>query len=1143
MDIRQKFNKLMVANRGEIAIRVFRAATELGIRTVAIYTFEDRYSLHRYKADESYQVGKNDEPISPYHNIEEIIAVAKRNKVDAIHPGCGFLAESAELARRCREEEITFIGPDASILEKMQDLTGVFELASELKIPVAPYKFVQPADLNSLISTGQELGFPLCFRTTDVSGKRKSYFAGDEKSLNRQLAAAIKTDKPVQITAEKIDRKSKLIAVQLLGDNYQNIVHLFERDISVQRMADHVVDLAPSLNLKTETRTKILEYAVLIGKSINLSGAGSVNFFVDRDENVYLNDICTGIQIEHTITEEITGIDLVRTQILLSMGYPLEHPTILITGQEDVHLSGYAIQCRITTEDPTNHFKPDYGSLIAYRSPGGFGIRLDAGSAYPGAKIPPHFDSLLVKTTAWGRTFKGAIDRLHRALVEFRVRGVTTNLGFLENLLNNASFQQGDAGLLFIEDHPELLKMPRRLDRSNKLLRFLGNVIVNGNPDIKNAEYNAVFAAPIVPDFDINAPHPKGSRHMLKELGPDGLANWLKGQKAIQFTDTTFRDANQSLLASRLRTYDLRAIAESYAKNIGSSVFSVEMWGGSTFDASMRFLKENPWRRLEMLRELMPNVLLQMMLRGSNGVGTGIYPQNVVSRFIEESARKGIDIFRVYDPQNDVRKMQNAIKTIREKTGAIAEVAICYSGDLLDASHSNKYNLKYYLNLAKEIENSGAHILAIVDMAGLLKPLAAEILITELKKSVQLPIHLHTHDTSSIQSATYLKAIEAGADIVDVAIASMSGMTSQPNFNSIVAMLEGHDRRNNIDLHKLNELSAYFDTIRSYYSPFESGIKAGSTENYRYEIPAAQLASLIPKAKALGLEDQLSKIKENYKIVNTLLGDIIKVPPVSGAVGDMALYMTKNKLNEAAIMENAGQLDFPESFKDLLRGELGVEQSVFPEKIRNTLLAGDKHTVKVPDDIDFEDAFFDFQQQFPYADFPDFLSYCFFPKIFSDWYLHYQTYGAVREIPTVAFFYGLKPGEEVIVEIEKGKSILIQYLNMTVPDERGMRTVSFRLNGSARSMEIRDYSIHVESEAHRKAGTSNEIGAPMQGTIGKVFVRPGEKVEQNQQLFSIETMNTESVVTAAYAGVIKMVHLEEHTLVEQDDLIVEFENS
>ncbi|MFZ4544616.1 MAG: pyruvate carboxylase [Saprospiraceae bacterium] len=1141
MDIRQKFNKLMVANRGEIAIRVFRAATELGIRTVAIYTFEDRYSLHRYKADESYQVGKNDEPIEPYYNIEEIIAVAKRNKVDAIHPGYGFLAENAAFAKRCREEEITFIGPETKILEKTRNLSEIYALAAELSIPISNHLKVQSNDVTTLAAHGKQIGFPLGFRTSSSIDGRKSRFAADEKSFVKQIQEAIQLDGKGEIFIEKIDRKTKLIEVQLLGDNYENLVHLYERDISVQRMFQHVVDVAPSMNLKEETRNKIFEYAIAIGNALKLSGASTVKFTVDRDENIYLNDISSGIQIEHTVTEEITGIDLVRTQILLSMGYPLAHPTILITGQEDVHVSGYGIQCRITTEDPTNNFKPDYGSLIAYRSPGGFGIRLDAGSAYPGAKIPPHFDSLLVKVTSWGRTFKGAIDRLHRALVEFRVRGVTTNLGFLENLLNNATFQQGDAGLLFIEEHPDLLKMPRRLDRSNKLLRFLGNVIVNGNPDIKTADRNMKFSAPAIPDFDINAPFPKGSRQLLKELGPEGLAKWIKEQKAILYTDTTFRDANQSLLASRMRTYDLRAVAESYAKNVGANVFSVEMWGGATYDAAMRYLKENPWRRLEILREQMPNVLLQMQMRGANAVGSGNYPQNLINRFVEESAKKGIDIFRIYDPQNQVENMKATIKAVRERTGAVAEVAICYTGDLLD-KNDNKYSLEYYLNLAKQIENAGAHILAINDVAGLLKPMAAELLIRELKKTVHLPVHLHTHDTSGIQSATYLKAIEAGVDIIDVAIASMSGLTSQPNFNSMVAMLHGHERENIIDLQKLNDISAYFETIRSYYQPFESGLRAGTAEVYDHEIPATQLASLLPKAKALGLENQLSTIKKNYQVVNDLLGYVIKVPPISTAIGDMALYMTKKKLNKTDILERAQYLEIPESFKELLRGELGVKPDGFPQKLRDIVLKGEKLSEEIPEDIDFDDAFFDFQLQFPYADFADFLSYCFFPKIFTDWYLHYQTYGAVREIPTVAFFYGLKPGEEVIVEIEKGKSILIQYLNMTVPDEHGIRTVSFRLNGSARSLDIRDYSIHVEQVAHKKAGTSNEIGAPLQGTIRKIFVKEGEKVDQNHQLFSIETMNTESVVTAAFAGVIKKIHLDEDTLVEQDDLILEIDN-
>lgn len=1148
MNIRQKFNKLMVANRGEIAIRIFRAATELGIRTVAIYTFEDRYSLHRYKADESYQVGKDDEPLKPYLDIEEIITVAKRNKVDAIHPGYGFLSENAEFARRCREEDITFIGPSPEAMDKLGDKVTAKVLAQQLKVPLIEDNRAPLTNEKIALEEARRIGFPIMVKAAAGGGGRGMRVVRDELALVQAYNEARSEAKNAfgndTVFIEKFIDNPKHIEVQLLGDNYGNLVHLYERDCSVQRRFQKVVEIAPAFTLAQETKDKLYEYALNLAKAVDYSCAGTVEFLVDKDENIYFIEVNPRIQVEHTVTEEITGIDIVRSQILIAMGYPLSHPTILIKDQDDIQISGYAIQCRITTEDPANDFKPDYGKLIAYRSPGGFGIRLDAGSAYPGATIPPYFDSLLVKVTSWGRTFKGAVERLQRALIEFRIRGVTTNIGFLENLLNNATFQRGDVTVNFIANHPELLKMPIRLDRSNKLLKFLGNTIVNGNADVKLIDKDKVFQPAVVPAYDPYGTFPKGSKQLLNDLGPKGVADWLKNQKAIQYTDTTFRDAHQSLLATRLRTYDLKTVAESYAKNVGENVFSVEMWGGATYDVAMRFLKESPWKRLEILRDLMPNVLLQMLLRGSNAVGYTNYPNNLVERFIEESAKKGIDIFRIFDSLNWIDNMKPSINAVRERTNAIAEVALCYTGDILDAKKP-KYNLNYYLDLARRIEDAGAHILAIKDMAGLLKPYAAEELIKALKKTVDLPIHLHTHDTSSIQSATYLKAIEAGVDAIDVALASMSGLTSQPNFNSIVAMMQGHERENSMDLHKLNELSNYFETVREYYYPFEAELKAGTAEVYEHEIPGGQYTNLRPQARALGLEDKFETIKHNFKVVNELLGDIVKVTPSSKVVGDMAMYMTANNLTKEDILERGHTLSFPDSFKELLRGDLGQVEGGFPKALVEIVLKGEQPIQGAANDhlkpIDFEDEFFDFQQKFPYADFTDFLSYKLYPKVFSEWYVHYQAYGAVREIPTLAFFYGLKENEEIIVELEKGKNILIQYLNMTVPNAQGVRTVSFRLNGSIRSIDVRDFTINVATRTHHKANADNEIGAPLQGSLAKILVKEGDVVEANTPLFTIEAMKMESTIISPYAGKIKKIHLREKTMVEQDDLVVELE--
>ncbi len=1147
MDIKNRFKKLMVANRGEIAIRVFRAATELAIRTVAMYTYEDRYSLHRYKADESYQIGKDNEPLRPYLDIEEIIRVAKANQVDAIHPGYGFLSENVHFVRRCKEEGITFVGPEAEVMDRLGDKVAAKTLARSIGVPlIEDNRF--PLD-NELIALDEAnyIGFPVMLKAVAGGGGRGMRVARNEEQLLKfyheakgEARTAFGND---TMFLEKFIDHPKHIEVQILGDNYGNIVHLYERDCSVQRRFQKVVEIAPSLTLRQDTKDKLYEYALKITKEVGYSCAGTVEFLVDQEENIYFIEVNPRIQVEHTITEEITGIDIVRSQILIAMGFPLGHPKIFIRNQEDVQCSGFAIQCRITTEDPTNDFKPDYGTLIAYRSPGGFGIRLDAGSAYTGSTIPPYFDSLLVKVTAWGRSFKGAVERLERALVEFRIRGVKTNIGYLENLIKNPMFQRGEATVNFIQEHPELLILPRRLDRSNKLLRFLAHTIVNGNSDVKSIDPTKTFRKPVVPDFDVSKPFPRGTKDILNDLGPEKFAQWLKGQKAIHYTDTTFRDAHQSLLATRVRTYDLQAVAESYARNLGGNVFSVEMWGGATYDVSMRFLKENPWRRLEILREAMPNVLLQMLIRGSNAVGYTSYPNNLVEKFIEASGEKGIDVFRIFDSLNWIESMRTSITAVRERTNGIAEVALCYTGDISNPKRT-KFGLQYYLDLARRIEDAGAHILAIKDMAGLLKPYAAETLITELRKAVDLPIHLHTHDTSSIQSATYLKAIESGIDAIDVAMSSMSGLTSQPNFNSMVAVMQGTPREQKIDLPLLNQYANYWEAVREYYYPFESELKAGSAEVFEHEIPGGQYSNLRPQARGLGLEDKFETIKKNFKAVNELLGDIVKVTPSSKVVGDMAMFMTANNLTKEDILERGHTLTFPESFKELLRGDLGQIEGGFPVKLTEMVLKGEKAYTENPNNflapVDFETEIADFLREFPYADKEDFLSYKFYPKVFKDFYIHFQTYGAVREIPTPAFLYGLKPNQEIMVSIERGKNILIQYLNKTEPNEQGFRTVFFRLNGSTRSLDVRDYSIKPTVVAHQKASNKDhEIGAPLQGSLSKILVKEGQKVNVNTPLFIIEAMKMESTLTSPIAGVVKKIYLSEKTLVEQDDLVVE----
>lgn len=1150
-DLHKRFKKLMVANRGEIAIRVLRAASELGLRTVSVYTYEDRYSLHRYKSDEAYQIGKNDEPLRPYLDVEEIIRVAKTNGIDAIHPGYGFLSENVNFARRCREEGIVFVGPEPEVMEALGDKMAAKEVAAAVNVPMIPDSQLDIVSDEVALAEARRIGFPLMVKAVAGGGGRGMRVVREEADLiklyNEASGEALKAFGNGTVFFEKFIENPKHIEVQILGDKYGNLVHLYERDCSVQRRFQKVVEIAPSLTLHQNTKNKLYEYALRICSHVNYSCAGTVEFLVDRNENIYFIEVNPRVQVEHTITEEITGIDIVRSQILIAMGYELSHKTLRIGEQKDIECSGFAIQCRITTEDPEDGFKPDYGTLIAYRSAGGFGIRLDAGSAYAGAQISPFFDSMLVKVTAWGRTFSGASERLLRALSEFRIRGVKTNIGFLENLLHNDTFRKGNCTVNFIGDNPDLLKMPRRQDRGTKVLKYLASVIVNGNSDVPfiDPKRNALFRTPHVPAFDPLKPVPKGTRDKLKELGAEGFAKWLKAEKQIHYTDTTFRDAHQSLLATRVRTYDMKAIAESYAHAHGSQLFSMEMWGGATFDVALRFLKESPWTRLQILRKQMPNVLFQMLLRGSNGVGYKAYPDNLIEDFIEKAATEGIDVFRIFDSFNNIESMLTSIKTVRERTGSIAEACICYTGDIFDKSRP-KFNLQYYVDMAKRLEDEGSHILGIKDMAGLLKPFAAEALINELKNNISIPIHLHTHDTSSIQPATYLKAIEAGVDVIDVAMASMSGLTSQPNFNSIVAMMKGHERENPIDLHSLNQFSNYWEDVRDYYYPFESELKSGTAEVYDHEIPGGQYSNLRPQARSLGLEAQFETVKENYHIVNEMFGDIVKVTPSSKVVGDMALFMTSNNLTKEDIILRGSTLAFPESVKEMMRGDLGLNPGGFPAEVQNIILKGEKPNDKNPNDylppIDFEKEKAYFKDKFgEYVTDLDFLSWQLYPKVYEDFYHHYEEYGAVRNLSTPAFFYGLQHNEEILVEIDKGKSILVQFLNVTEPNAAGERTVFFRLNGQTRSITIKDNKIETKIAIHKKISTKFDVGAPLQGSISRILVKEGDIVALNAPLFIIEAMKMESTITSPMTGKVKKVHLNEKTLVAQDDLIIELE--
>ena len=1142
--------KLLVANRGEIAIRVLRAASELNIKTVSVFTHEDRFSPHRYKADEAYQIGEDDDPLRPYLNIECIIEIAKKNDVEAIHPGYGFLSENVAFARRCREEGIIFIGPTPESMEALGDKIAAKQNAVAAGLPIIKNSR-EPLDSYEIArQEAEHIGFPVMLKAASGGGGRGMRVIRSidelETAFNDAKSEAGKAFGDDTVFLEKYIDAPKHIEVQILGDQHGNLVHLFERDCSVQRRFQKVVEIAPSITLTEKTRDQLHHYALDIARHVDYVNAGTVEFLVDDDENIYFIEVNPRVQVEHTITEEVTGIDIVRSQIFIASGFRLDSEEINITSQQMIECRGYAIQCRITTEDPENNFQPDFGRLIAYRSAGGFGIRLDVGAAYPGARISPFFDSMLVKVSSWGRTFPGAIQRITRALREFRIRGVKTNIGFLENVLANETFSSGQATVTFIDTHPELFEIHSPFDRATKTLNYLANVSVNGNTDVKVCDRQQPFRKPLIPKFDRFADPPSGTKNLLDEMGPEKFVDWIKSQKHILYTDTTMRDAHQSLLATRVRTRDMLKVAEGYAKS-HPQLFSLELWGGATFDVSMRFLHECPWERLKKLRAAIPNILFQMLFRGSNAVGYKAYPDNLIEKFIIESWQNGIDVFRIFDSLNWIEGMKQSIRVVRNQTGGLAEATICYTGDVLNTDPSNRYNMQYYLDLAKQLEDAGAHTIALKDMAGLLKPYAAQELIPALKEAIDLPIHLHTHDTAGVQSATLLKAIEADVDIIDTSLSSMSGLTSQPNLNSMVAIMQGHQREQPFDLHSLNQYANYWEDVREYYYPFESGLKASTAEVYDHEIPGGQYSNLRPQAIALGLEHKFNEIKKHYSIVNNMFGDIVKVTPSSKVVGDMALFMVSNGLSEADIMEKGETLAFPDSVIEMFKGDLGQMEGGFPEALSKIILKGETAMKKRPnvylDPVDFEAEFELFQQQFggdQQLTMQDFLSYKMYPDVFSDFYQHKQEYGEISYLPTSAFFYGLKPDEEIAVEIGKGKVIIIRLLFISAPGEDGMRTVSFDLNGQTRTVRIRDNSVISKTTVNQKASDDHEVGAPLQGKLSEILVQDGEYVAKGAPLFVIEAMKMETTLTAPFEGTVRKVHLQAGELVQQDDLIIEF---
>ncbi|MFD0049177.1 pyruvate carboxylase [Actinomycetes bacterium NPDC127524] len=1144
---KSRITKILAANRGEIAIRIFRACTELNIRTVAIYSKEDSGSYHRYKADEAYIVGEGKKPIDAYLDIEGIIEIAKRSGVDAIHPGYGFLSENIDFARRCEEEGIIFIGPETRHLDMFGDKVKARYQAVQAEIPVIPGSDGPIGSLGDVAEFGEKNGFPIIIKASLGGGGRGMRIVNNAGELQEAYERAKSEAKAAfgndEVYAEKFIQHPKHIEVQILGDKHGNIVHLHERDCSVQRRHQKVVEVAPSVSISAELRTRICEAAVNLMKNVNYINAGTVEFLVANDE-FYFIEVNPRVQVEHTITEMVTGIDIVQSQILIAEGFELHDSTTAIPAQEDIQTHGFAIQSRVTTEDPLNNFMPDTGKIMAYRSGGGFGVRLDAGNAFQGAVITPFYDSLLVKLSTHGMTFEKAAAKMVRNLKEFRIRGIKTNIPFLENVIKHEKFKKGEYDTSFIDDTPELFVFPKRKDRGTKMLSYIGNVTVNGFPGIekkKKPVFDKVDISGLKTSKDIQS----GTKQILEAMGPEGLANWIKGQNEVLITDTTFRDAHQSLLATRVRTRDLLHIAEPTAKLL-PHLFSLEMWGGATFDVAYRFLKEDPWDRLLRMREKAPNVLFQMLLRASNAVGYKNYPDNVIKEFVDKSASAGIDVFRIFDSLNFVKGMEVAIDSVRS-SGKVAEAAICYTGDINDPSR-RKYDIDYYKNLAKELENQGAHILGIKDMAGLLKPEAAYRLISELKDTIDIPIHLHTHDTSGNGIYMYAKAIEAGVDIVDTAIGSMAGLTSQPSSQTLYYALEGTKRQPKLDIDSLEGLSGYWAGVREYYKDFESGMVAPHTEIYKHEMPGGQYSNLQQQAKAVGLGERWNEVKEMYQRVNAMFGDIVKVTPSSKVVGDMALFMVQNDLDEEAVIAKGKSIDFPDSVIELFEGYLGQPNGGFPKELQQAILKDRKPITVRPgellEDVDFDSLKEELYREInrPVTSF-DALAYALYPKVFLDYVKTIEQFGDVSNLDTPTFLYGMRLGEEIEVEIETGKTLIVKLVSIGQAEANGTRAIYFELNGQSREVVIKDESIKSSVQSKMKANPKDpsHIGATMPGTVLRVVAEKGEKVKQGDHLIITEAMKMETTVQAPYSGTIKEIHVKDGEGISTGDLLIEIE--
>lgn len=1145
--MKRTIKRLLVANRGEIAIRVFRACTELGITTIAIYSKEDLLSLHRYKADEAYLVGEGKGPIEAYLDIDGIIALAKSKNIDAIHPGYGFLAENAEFARKCEENDIKFVGPRADIIEKMGDKVTAKNIAVEAGLPVIPGTAKPIKNQQEALLFAKEHGYPIMVKAAAGGGGRGMRVVRSKDQLLENIESAkseaLKAFGSDAVFLERLLERPKHIEVQILGDEHGNIVHMYERDCSIQRRHQKVIEVAPCLTLSDVQRKAICDDAVLLAKKVGYINAGTVEFLVDQTGKHYFIEMNPRIQVEHTVTEMVTGWDIVQAQINIARGLSMDAPEIGIKSQMDINLHGYAIQCRITTEDPTNNFLPDTGRITAYRSAVGFGVRLDAGSAFEGSVISPHYDSLLVKVTTWGKTLDKAARKMHRALMEFRVRGVNTNLLFLEKVVRDPRFLLGETDTGYIEDSPHLFQFREKRDRATKTIRYIGNIVVNGTDGIpKGKPAGVTFLPPVVPKT-AGMTVQDGTKQILDQRGPEGLAKWMKEQKRLLLTDTTMRDAHQSLFATRMRTRDMTRIARACSVHM-PEMFSYEMWGGATFDVAYRFLKESPWERMAQLRAEIPNTLFQMLLRGANAVGYTNYPDNVVREFIRISAREGMDIYRIFDSLNWLDGMKVAIEEVG-KVGKVAEACICYTGDILDKKRS-KYDLKYYVTMAKELEKMGAHVLGIKDMAGLLKPYAATELVKALKDAIDIPIHFHTHDTSANAITTVMKAAEAGVDAVDLAMASMAELTSQPSLNAILYALQGTERDPGIDIAQAQKISNYFEIIRDYYAPFESGLKAGNAEVYEHEIPGGQYSNLRPQAISLGLGERFDDIKRKYAEVNDILGDIVKVTPSSKVVGDLALFMIRNNIEtKEQLVERGAKMGFPDSAVSYFKGMMGQPMGGFPADLQKVVLKGEEAITCRPGEllepVDLEGLRRTISAKFNFeASDIDAISYALYDRVLEDYFRHVDEYGDVSVFDTPVFFYGLDIGEQVEIEIEEGKTLVVQLIAIGEPNEKGYRPVRFELNGVARTVYVKDNEASKNVVSREKADLANagHLAASMPGKVFKVLVKEGDSVKKDQALVITEAMKMETKVSAGKAGKVSRILVGEGDEVDSGDLLV-----